>query len=198
MKVKTIYSIFFPAVIYFLVMYILDKDYLSTSPIYLMPLFFGILIGLFNYKYYRHKIYINKPIQVVLLSVIISYLCLVFLLLTFLLMVNILDYLFDTLSVNYGKETIARIAILFTMYLFTPISLLFSFKWVFRYPKGKITKLIIIIFLFIFILFGYFFYYRSILSYEFSLLWLPFVILFIQLILYQDELKDIFSSKKSN
>lgn len=198
MKPKLFFLIFSPSIIYFLVMYILDKKDLLSTPIYLMPLFFGILIGLFNYKCYRHKVYINKPIQVVLLSVIISYLCFVFALLTYLFAVNIINYLFEILSVNLGKESISRLAMFFTMSLVTPISLLFSFKWIFEHSKGKISKLIIIIFLFMFSLFGYLFYYKSILSYEFSLLWLPLVILSIQLIIYQDELKDIISSKKSN
>lgn len=178
-------------------MYLLDKKYLSSSPVYLMPLFFGFLIGLFNYKYYRHKVYINKPIQVVILSVIISYLCLIFSLFSYISLVYIMDYLFEILTVTFGKESTSRLAILLTMHLVTPISLLLTFKWMFATPKGKITNLIIIIFLFMFSLFGYFFYYRSILLYEFSLLLLPLVILSIQLIIYQVELKNMFSSKES-
>ena len=42
MKVKLIKLILVPTVICFIISYLLDKKFLSSTPIYLTPIFFGI------------------------------------------------------------------------------------------------------------------------------------------------------------
>jgi len=196
MKARSVFSIFLPSIILFLISYLLDKKYLLSSPIYLMPLFFGIVLGSFNYKYYRHKIYFNQAIQVVLISIIISFICFVFAVFSSPLLANVIDFLFEKFSITFGKESIARLSLFFVIYLVAPLSVLLTFKSVFAYPKGKITKILIIGALVLFVLLGYFsFYKESILSDELGLLWMPLMAFSIQLIIYQKELKTIFKSE---
>jgi hypothetical protein len=152
-----------------------------------MPIFFGIILGSFNSKYYRHKIYFNKIIQVVFTSIIISLLCLFFVLISYLLIVEILDILIESLSMALGKESISKLAIFFTIYLVAPLIIIFAFKGMFVYPKVKTTKIIIIVSLMFSLLLG-FLIYKEIIVNKLSFLWFPIMILSIQLILYQREI----------
>lgn len=195
MKVRSVFSIFLPSVILFFISYLLDKKYLLSSPAYLMPLFFGIVLGFFNYKFYKHKIYFNKAIQVVLISVIVSFFCFVLAAFLFPLLANIINFLFEGFSITFGKESIARLSLFFVIYFIAPLILVWTFKWIFIYPKGRTTNFLIIISLLVFTLFGYFFYYKNIIGYELSLLWMPLMALSLQLILYQKELKALFKHK---
>jgi hypothetical protein len=187
MKVKLVKLILVPTLICFIISYFLDKKYLTSTPIYLMPIFFGIILGSFNSKYYRHKIYFNKIIQVVFTSIIISLLCLFFVLISYLLIVEILDILIESLSMALGKESISKLAIFFTIYLVAPLIIIFAFKGMFVYPKVKTTKIIIIVSLMFSLLLG-FLIYKEIIVNKLSLLWFPIMILSIQLILYQREI----------
>lgn len=190
MKVKLILV---PTIVCFIISYLLDKKFLSSSPIYLIPIFFGIILGYFNSKYYRYKIYFNQIIQVVFISTTISFLCLFFVLISYLLIVEIINIFIESLSITFGKESISKLAIFFSTYLVAPLSIIFAFKSIFMYPKGKITKFIILVFLTVFILLG-FLIYKEIIVNKLSLLWFPIMVLSIQLILYQ---KEVFKTKKA-
>jgi len=187
MKVKLTKLILVPTLICFIISYLLDMKFLSSTPIYLTPIFFGIILGSFNYKYYRHKIYFNQIIQVVFISTIISFLCLFFVMTSYLLIVEIIDILIESLSITFGKESISKLAIFFSIYLVAPLSIILTFKGIFIYPKGKTTKILILASLVVFILFGYLFY-KGIRVYELSLLWMPLIVFSIQLIIYQKEI----------
>ncbi|MEE1961484.1 hypothetical protein V1387_02215 [Allomuricauda taeanensis] len=189
MKIRSAFSIFLPSIILLLTSYFLDKKYLSSSPIYLMPLFFGVVLGFFNYKFYKHKIYFNQAIQVVLISVIISFLCFVFAAFSYPLLANVIDFLFEKFSIKLGKESIARLSLFFAVDLVAPLSVLLTFKGVFAYPKGIITKILIAGTLIVFALLGYLSFF---INNESSLLWMPLMAFSIQLILYQKELKALF------
>lgn len=187
MKVKLVKIILVPTIICFIISYFLDKKYLSSTPIYLMPIFFGVILGSLNYKYYKHKVYFNQLIQVVFISIIISFLCLFFVLISYLLIIEILDIFIESLSMALGKESISKLAIFFTSYLVAPLIIIFTFKGIFEYPKEKTTKIIILASLVVSILLGCLIY-KEIIVNKLSLLWFPIVILSIQLILYQREI----------
>jgi hypothetical protein len=180
-------KVLFPTIICFIISYFLDKKYLSSTPIYLMPIFFSIIVGSFNYKYYRHKIYFNQIIQVVFISTIIAFLCLLFVMISYLLIVEIIDILIESLSITFGKESISKLAIFFTSYLVAPLIIIFAFKGIFVYPKEKTTKIIIVASLVVSFLLGYLIY-KEIIVNKLSFLWFPIMILSIQLILYQREI----------
>lgn len=191
MMVKLIKSILIPTIICILLSYMLDKKHIATYPAYLMPLFFGIVLGLFNYKYYRHKIYFNQPVQVILISIAISFFCFIFAVFSYPLITNVIGFLFERLPITFGKEAISRLSIYFAMYLVAPFTVLFSFKCVFLFPKGKTTNILIITTLIVFVSLGYIIYIE-IVGDKLNLLWMPLMALSLQLIIYQSELKALF------
>ena len=75
------------------------------------------------------------------------------------------------------------------MYLVAPLSLLLTFKGVYKYPKEKTTKVLIIVSLIMFTLLGCLSYYID----ELGLLWMSFMAFALQIILYQKELKLLFN-----
>lgn len=191
MKLKTsngikilLLEILFPAVICFFITYLLDNKYLSSSPIYLMPLFFGVVLGFFDYKFYKRKIYFNQIIQVTLISIIVSFFSFFLGVFSYLILVYTIDFLFEILPVTLGKDTISRLSILLAVYLVSPLSLLLTLKGIYKYPKGKTTKVLIIVILIIFTLLGSIDYYIN----ELMSLLMPLMLISIQVILYQKEL----------
>ena len=142
MNIKLIVSILLPSLILYVIQYFLDMKILTITPADIVPLFFGIVIGAFNYKNYRYKIYFNQTVQAILISIIISYACFYFTMLSSVLIAYFLDclYLIDLLPSMLVKSSIASLSICLAMNLVAPLSLLFAYKRVFAAPKGNTKK----------------------------------------------------------
>ena len=106
---------------------------------------------------------------------------------SYLLIVEIIDILIESLSITFGKESISKLAIFFAIYLVAPLSIILTFKGIFIYPEGKMTKCLILASLIIFILLGCLIY-KEIIVDKLSLLWLPLMVFSVQLIIYQNEI----------
>ena len=195
MNIKLILSISLPSIILFVITYILDMKILTNTPIYIMPLFFGIVIGAFNYKYYRYKIYFNQTVQAILISIIISYACFYFAVFSFVLIAYFLDclYLIDLLPKMLGKESRASLSICLAMNLVAPLSLLFAYKRVFTVTKGKTKNGVITVVLTTILTVLLSFFYYNINSIV-LLLWMPLVALSLQLVIYQKEIISNFKN----
>ena len=189
MNIKLILSILLPSIILFVIQYFLEMNILTNAPAYLMPLFFGIVIGVFNYKYYRHKIYLNQTAQAILISIIISYACFYFAMFSYVLIVYSFGYLIDLLPITLGKGSISNFSICLVISLVAPLSLLFAFKSVFTEPKGKTKKAIITAILAV--LLSFFYYTTNSIVF---LLWMPLVALSLQLVIYQKQIISNFKN----
>jgi len=208
MKVKLIISIFLPTIICFFISYLLDKRYLSSTPAYLMPMFFGTVLGFFNNKYYKYKIYFNRTLQVILICIGMSYLCFSFSFFLIPILSDFIRYLIENFSTQYSNGLILRLSIkgflsriyiyiYTTIYLIAPISILWSFNYIFKYLKSKFAWITTLTFLGLFSVLGYFL--KNVISSDTlqMLLWMPLMIFPIQLILYQKELKSLFKPEKN-
>ncbi|MFI2741242.1 hypothetical protein ACG2LH_00770 [Zhouia sp. PK063] len=184
MKAKLIFSILLPSIILFIISYLLDMKFLTSSPAYLMPLFFGFVLGIFNYKFYKRKIYFNQAIQVALISIIISYICFIIALFSFPLLTKIINLLVENPSKIFRGEQISDLSLFLSVYLLTPIYVILSFKSIFKYPKSRTTIIIFVITLITFLLLGYLTYYID----KAYLLWMSIMIFFIELIIHQKEI----------
>ena len=163
---------------------------LTNSPIYIMPLFFGMVIGAFNYKNYCYKIYFNQTVQAILISIIISYAGFYFTVFSFVLIAYFLDclYLIDLLPSMLGKSSRASLSICLAVSLVAPLSLLFAYKRIFSAPKGKTKKGVItaVLTTILTVLLIYFYYNKNSVI---GLLWMTLVPLYLQLVIYQKEIR---------
>lgn len=177
-----------PMIVCLITMILMNHIQLITTPLYFMPFVFGLVIGLFNFRFYIRKIFFYKPAQAIIVSVLLSYICFFMVLFSYL----VLTFFMNFSPIN--KESSSRMALFITIYFVTPLILLISYGYIFSYPKTKLTIIFSLIFLIVFLLIGYDYYY---LKYFFNdnfknlpiRLWLPLMTLVFQLILYQKELK---------
>jgi hypothetical protein len=163
---------------------------LTITPADIMPLFFGIVIGAFNYKNYRYKIYFNQTVQAILISIIISYAGFYFTMFSSVLIAYFLDclYLIDLLPSMLGKSSRFSLSICLAMNLVAPLSLLFAYKRVFSAPKGNTKKGVVtaVLTTILTVLLIYFYYNKNSLI---VVLWITLVPLYLQLVIYQKEIR---------
>lgn len=197
-KILLLVNITVPSILCFLVSYFfLYLKILTPSPGFLVPLFFGIILGAFNSKYYGYKIFFYRTLQVILISIGISYLCFSFSFMLIPILVQFKDYLFKILSIKFElvRGSIYELYEFSSLYIIAPLSILLSYKYIFKFPKRNLTRIISLAFLVFFPVLGY--VLKNIISSDTlqMLLWMPLMILPIQLILYQKELKRLFKLK---
>ena len=175
----------------------LDKNDFTNFLGYYMPLIFGFIIGLFNSKFYKWKVYFYRPLQVIITSILISYLSFLFTMYSFPLLAPVLEDLVILLKITNNKNNITlEILINYWVFAVAPIVVFFVYKIIFYYPKKMLTVIILLITLLIFGMMGYFSYHNfGKISYVIHLLWQPLMALALQLILYQEEVKDLFRKK---
>jgi len=190
--ISILVNITLPPVLCFFISYILSFEIITSAPGYLMPLFFGIIIAIFNFKHYKQKIYFISVLQVLFVSVIISYLCLYLSILLLPLFSSLIGHLSDVIHIPYKKIYVSKFYIFTSVYVIAPVSVLWSFSYIFKYPKIKFTRVTIFTFLVLFPVLGYFL--KNVISSDTlqMLLWMPLMILPIQLILYQEDIKALF------
>jgi hypothetical protein len=151
-----LYNIILPFILCFLVTYILILKIIISVPANLLPFGFGIVIGVFNYNYYKYKIYFLNVLQVVIICIIISYLCFYFSLLLFPILSLFFQYILELLEMSYSKERYNFLYIPITVNFIAPYSLFFAHKFIFNFPKTKFTKVSILTFLILFPISGFF------------------------------------------
>lgn len=195
--ISLLVNIVLPSILCFLIGYILNLEITSSDPGYLMPLFFGIIIAIFNFKHYTQKIYFISVLQVLFVCVIISYLCLYLSIFLLPLFFSLISHISDMIHVPYEKVSISRLYIFTSVYIVAPVSVLWSFSYIFKYPKIKFTRITIFTFLVLFPVLGYLL--KNVISSDTlqMLLWMPLMILPIQIILNQEKLKELLNFGKS-
>jgi hypothetical protein len=100
------------------------------------------------------------------------------------------------IHIPYKKLSISGLYIFTSVYIVAPVCILWSFSYIFKYPKIKFTRITIFTFLVLFPVLGYLL--KNVISSDTlqMLLWMPLVILPIQLILHQDKIKLLFYKEK--
>jgi hypothetical protein len=189
-----LFNIVLPFILCLLVTYMLSLKIITSAPAYLMPLGFGIVIGVFNFKKYIYKIYFLNVLQVVLICITISYFCFYFSLLLFPLISIFIEYVLEFFGINLYHDRYNFLFIPVTVYFIAPYSLFFANKLIFYFPKTNFTKVTILFFLLLFPTLGFILETVDTSEPLQTLLWMPLVILPIQLILNQKEIIEIFKA----
>lgn len=191
-------NIVLPSVLCFLFSYFfLYLKSIKPSPGFLVPMFFGTILGIFNYKYFKYKIYFNRVLQVILVCICVSYVCFIFSFFVIPIIAQFKDYIFRTFTIEFELITgsIFELYEFFSMYIIAPLTILLSFKCIFKFPKRYLTKIIFLVFLVFFLVIGYLLKFIVSSDTLQMLLWMPLVILPIQLILYQENIKTLLRLK---
>jgi hypothetical protein len=184
-----------------MVTYFLSLKIITSAPAYLMPIGFGIVIGIFNFKHYNHKIYFLRVFQVTLISICISFLCFYTAMMLVPIISLTLSYLIELFSSEYSNGLHLRMSVknhfsymyaVYSLFVVYPLLVLWSFSYIFKFSKSKFTKVTIITFLILFPIAGFFLESLDTLVSLQLLFWMPFVILPIQIILYQKDIKALF------
>ncbi len=161
--------------------------YLTGSNLFLYPLIFGLTLSFINWNYHKYHLGLST-----LLFVLFQYLVFIIGLFGYAIWKDIFySFKLDTLNINEGLPYI------FSAFVVAPILVFFSCKLFFKFKGGKFTWLIVVATIVILILVGV----SQINSLKTSLfnrynLWQIIMVLAIQLIIYQNELKSMFTSKK--
>jgi hypothetical protein len=106
-----------------------------------------------------------------------------------------MSYIADVIQIPYKKVYVSKFYIFTSVYIVAPVSVLWSFSYIFKYPKIKFTRITIFTFLVLFPILGYFLKNVILSDTLQMLLWMPLMILPIQLILYQKDISVLFKSK---
>ena len=183
-------KIFLPTATCFILVYLFQTlDFFKYSSFYYTFLSFGILITLFNLNKIRYVITINL-ISSVSLSFLVFFLSL--------LIEGGLVYLYEMLLTIFNLDFMKPIAIkqqenIISVAILSPILMFYSYKLLFQIKNNrsfKITALISIIILLSLRL-------TNLMIQEIHLFiyWQTIMVLALQLVLYQDELKVLFKKK---
>ena len=182
-------KIFLPALSCVLSVYFFSvtlKDYTNAT-----LLFFGLIIILFNYRKTKYNYYISF-----IISIVLSYL-------TFFLALGIhagISYLliqfidFDKLeNLNMFTHFITKLFSLFSISLLSPILMFRSYRILFKIKYDKYYKSVQFIVIILLIVYGLI---SKELEKEYFIVWQFLMVLSLQLILYQEEIKLLFINKK--
>ncbi len=108
------------------------------------PLSFGLIIGLVNWYYHKYN-----PFLGVILSLIVSYITFFIAYFSLLITGEIFNFLSDLGHI---------IALIISAFIIAPLLVFFAYKFVFNYPKTKLTIYIILFSVILLVLQAYFFF----------------------------------------
>ena len=118
--------------------------YFIIDDLFYYPLSFGLIIGLVNW--YHHK---YNPFVGVILSLIVSYFTFFLAYFSLLIIGEIFNFLSDLGHI---------IGVIISAFIIAPILVFFAYKFVFDYPKTKLTAYIVLFSIILLVLQAYFFF----------------------------------------
>ncbi len=192
-KYKRVLLVFIPPFVCLLgLKFIDDIDY--------YPLLFGLIIGFSNWNIHKFKPYLGT-----VLSVVVSYVSYGLGILSFFVFLFLIELINKNTSYRIGEDDVGIYFHILSPYIIAPLLVFYFYKFVFNVPKTRKTIWIIVISiclllgLKLFIEFLAKDYIISFQDYKFLgkfEIWQFIMALALQLILYQEELKSFFKSKK--
>ncbi|GEM_PF-2797478 len=179
-KYKLVFKVILPSILCAILIYI------TNIPLEYSTLSFGLIIGLVNWNLHKYK-----PLLGTLLSVFVSFVSFTISYLSFVATKAIFD------SVNLDSESV--LSTMVSINVIAPLLLLFSYSFVFKIPKTRLTTLVIIFSLIILVSQSYLHYYIDLLSIDFPnykilkpyILWQMVMALTIQLLVNQNGVNKL-------
>ncbi len=178
-KHKLILKLLLPSILCTLIINI------TNIPLEYSVLFFGFILGLVNW--YHHK---YKPIYGIILSILASLASFLITYFSFAITGN----LFSPMKGDSGQT----LGLIISIYLVAPLLTFLFYKYVFDIPKGKFTNRVIITSIVLLVSSFYVLKFIGLVkeAEDTYAVWQIVVALSLQLIIYQNELKSMFTSKK--
>ncbi|MCF6278834.1 MAG: hypothetical protein L3J14_00630 [Flavobacteriaceae bacterium] len=190
-------KILLPSVFLLLAFYILTTlNFLKEFGLLYLPISFGLIIGISNWKLSKFKINVYKPFLAIFTSILISIISF-FLGIFSLGLYSILENLLQT---TLGEDSVKFLIIIFSVCLVAPLTFICIYRLIFNIPKTKFSLYVIISNIILLVLCSMFFWdnigvndSNRMLPY---ILWQIIMALALQLILYQNDLKMLFANNK--
>lgn len=166
---------------------------------YYLPLIFGLVIGISNWKLHKYKPYLG-----VFLSVLVLYIAYSLTILSFSIYEPIWNFLKENINYIISKEDVSKVGFILSPFIIAPLLVFYAYRFVFNIPKTKITFWVIATFTIFLALQSYILFNKSdYFSTQFKdyklfnpyVVWQPIMALGLQLILYQKELIFLYKNK---
>ncbi len=196
-------KILLPPVFLLLVFYLLTGlNFLKEFGLLYLPISFGLIIGISNWRLFKFKINAYKPFLAIFTSILISIISFFLGVFSF----GLYSILKNLLKVILEGDNTKFSIIIFSVCFIAPLSLFYLYRLIFIYAQNKTNfyiKLVAIVLLILYFII-HFIYFNEVNNFKLKSLFSPYVFwqvimaLALQLILYQKELKELFNPKKTS
>lgn len=158
------------------------------------PLIFGSVIGLINFRTHKYN-----PYTGIILSIIVSFATFFIAYFSIWVVIYILNYLNELLVIDINDAKILTLSFIISPFIIAPLLVYYGYTFIFNFPKTKFTLLVVLIAILLLILQACFYYYyedfKNNSAINIYLIWQVIMVLALQLIIYQRELKALFKHK---